>query len=257
MIILEQQFLIVCPYCKKVDKMSYFEDFYLKRLNKYGHTYQSRIQHMREKDFEHYMNKSVYKIDFEFKKHFFPGVLEKYKQDTSQTLQYLLTRRDTELPTGTILKIKCDWNKNKYWMVYYKEEIQASGYNKYILIKLNIGINIDNNILRGYLKGPGESISGDVLKSRSPKTLYLENDNKYLLIIPKTPLIKKDFYFTLGEGWEKLAYRVNGYDIHTNPGIEYVSLDPVYLRDESKIPDKQETDGKYDYFWLLDGEEND
>ena len=45
--------------------MNYFEDVYLKRLNRYGYDYQSRVQAQREKVFEDLLLKSVYRVDFE------------------------------------------------------------------------------------------------------------------------------------------------------------------------------------------------
>ena len=46
--------------------MNYFEDVYLKRLNRYGYDYQSRVQAQREKVFEDLLLKSVYRVDFEY-----------------------------------------------------------------------------------------------------------------------------------------------------------------------------------------------
>ena len=41
-----------------------------------------------------------------------------------------------------------------------------------------------------------------------------------------------------GENNERLkeAYRVTGYDIQSTAGVEYVTVDPVYLRDETPTP---------------------
>ena len=44
--------------------MNYFEEVYLKRLNRYGLDYQSRVQAQRQAEFESYLLKSVYRIDF-------------------------------------------------------------------------------------------------------------------------------------------------------------------------------------------------
>ena len=45
---------------------NYYEDIYLKRLNRYGYDYQSRIQGQRERVFEDKLLKSVYRVDFEY-----------------------------------------------------------------------------------------------------------------------------------------------------------------------------------------------
>ena len=61
--------------------MNYFEEIYLKRLNRYGYDYQSRIQNQREKVFEDLLLKSVYRVDFVYDNKTHPALLEKYKQD--------------------------------------------------------------------------------------------------------------------------------------------------------------------------------
>jgi hypothetical protein len=66
--------------------MNYFEDVYLKRLNRYGYDYQSRIQGQREREFEDKLLKSVYRVDFEFDGKMHPGTLERYKQNETEIM---------------------------------------------------------------------------------------------------------------------------------------------------------------------------
>jgi hypothetical protein len=44
-------------------------------------------------------------VDFNFEGESHPGTLEKYKQDETQLMQYLLTRVSLNIPNGTILMI--------------------------------------------------------------------------------------------------------------------------------------------------------
>ena len=121
-------------------KMNYFEDVYLKRLNRYGYDYQSRIQAQREKVFEDLLLKSIYRVDFVYADEMHPGLLERYKQDETETLQYLLTRVGLDMPSGTVLMIPDKNNKEQPWMVYWLESIKASGYNRYIVLKMTHSI---------------------------------------------------------------------------------------------------------------------
>ena len=116
--------------------MSYYDDVYLKRLNRYGYDYQSRIQGQRERNFETLLLKSVYRVDFLFKEEMHPALLERYKQDETETMQYLLTRIDLNLPTGTILMIPDKDDIERPWLVYWLESIKASGYNRYVVLKM-------------------------------------------------------------------------------------------------------------------------
>jgi len=49
--------------------------------------------------------KSVYRVDFVYEDEMHPGLLERYKQDETETMQYLLTRVGLNMPNGTLLMI--------------------------------------------------------------------------------------------------------------------------------------------------------
>ena len=114
----------------------YYESVYQKRLNRYGLDYQSRVQSQRERDFDNYLYKTIYRVDFEFNNEMLPGSLERYKQDYSETQAYLLTHVDTKIPNGTILMIRSKDRTITPWMVWWLERIEASGYNRYVVLKM-------------------------------------------------------------------------------------------------------------------------
>jgi hypothetical protein len=77
----------------------------------------------------------------------------------------------------------------------------------------------------------------DEIRSRSRSdVIYTENLKSSFFVMPTTEFIRKDDYLEIGEGVLKEAYRVTGYDIISTPGVEYVTVDPVYLRDNSEPP---------------------
>ena len=239
--------------------MNYFEDVYLKRLNRYGYDYQSRIQGQRERDFENKLLKSVYRVEFEYGGATHPGTLERYKQNETEIMQYLLTRVSLDIPNGTILMIP-DKNKvERPWMIYWLEEIKASGYNRYIILKMTHYITWSdrNNILRGtwsYMYGQEDNMLKNEIRSRSRMdTIYDENLKSSFFVIPTNEYIRKDDYLEIGEGTLKEAYRVTGYDIQSTPGVEYVTVDPVYLRDNSEPPVQTEEDDPAQFFWFNGG----
>jgi len=49
--------------------------------------------------------KTIYRVDFEYNDLHYAGSLEKYKQDDTKTLQYLLTDVHLDIPSGTVLQI--------------------------------------------------------------------------------------------------------------------------------------------------------
>lgn len=241
--------------------MNYFEDVYLKRLNRYGYDYQSRVQAQREKVFEDLLLKSVYRVDFEYKDELHPALLERYKQDETQLMQYLLTRVSLNIPNGTILMIPDKDMVEQPWLVYWLESIKASGYNRYIVLKMTHYINWrdrDGNIQFSwaYMYGQEDNMLKDEIRSRSRSdAIYAENLKSSFFIMPTNEFIRKDDYIEVGQGKLKEAFRVTGYDINSTPGVEYVTVDPVYLRDHTPAPEQTKEDDPADFYWLNGGKE--
>ena len=235
---------------------NYYEDVYLKRLNRYGYDYQSRVQAQRERDFEGKLLKSVYRVDFDFDGETHPATLERFKQDETELTQYLLTRVSLNLPSGTILMIPDKDLVLQPWLVYWLESIKASGYNRYIVLKMTHQIawrDRDENMQTSwcYLHGSGDSALKETLKTVG--AVYAEDDNSRFVIMPLNENIRKEDYIEVGEGKLKEAYRVTGYDIHSTPGVEYVTLNPMYIKDQTPAPEAKPGDKDEDYYWLNGG----
>ena len=237
---------------------SYY-DIYLKRLNRYGNDYQTRTQNKRERDFENYLLKSVYRIEFEYNTKINPATFERYKQDETETLHYLLTRVDVNIPNGTVLMLPNKDDELKPWMVYYLEAIKASGYNRYVVLKMTHFLNWkdregNSRSSWAYMYGQEDNMLKDELQSRSRSDArYAENLKDSFFVLPTNEYLRKDDYLEIGKGALKEGYRVTGYDIQSTPGVEYVTVDPIYLYDNSPAPEKQEGDNEKDYFWLEGG----
>lgn len=240
--------------------MDYYNDIYKKRLNRYGLDYQSRVQGMRERSFELLLEKSIYRIDFDYDGKINPGVFEKYKQDETRTLHYLLTRTNLNIPNGTILMISNKDNQEEPWMIYYLEDIKSSGYNRYIMLKMTHYITWkarDNKIYSSwaYLYGQENNMLKDELQARSrADARYTENLKTSFFILPINEHIRKDDYLVINENTPlEEAYVVTGYDINSTKGVEYITIDPVYIRDKNPDPIKTETDSNEDFFWIEGG----
>ena len=240
--------------------MGYFEDIYKKRVNRYGLDYQSRIQREREELFDLYLLKTIYRVDFLFKDEEVAGSLEKYKQDETQTIQYLLTKTNVNMPNGTILMIPDKDKIKKPWLVYYLEDIKASGYNRYIVLKMTHYLTWtardgSRQESWAYMYGQEDNMLKDEIRSRSRMdTIYGENLKMSFFVMPTTPKIKKDDYLEIGTGELKEQYRVTGYDIQSTPGVEYVTVDPTYEYDLTPAPQRQPGDSEDEFFWLNGGE---
>ncbi len=234
-------------------------DIYSHRLSRYGNDYQSRIQKKREIGFEYYLSKSVYLIEFDWEGETQIGSFEKYKQDDTKTLHYLLTRVNVNIPSGTVLWLPDKDDIEEPWMVYYLEKIKASGYNRYIMLHMThflkwTGRDKKEHKSWAYLYGQEDNMLKDELKSRSRMdTLYTENLKSSFFILPTTPYLRKDDYLIVGEKPLQEYYRVTGYDIQSSKGVEYVTIDPIYEYDLTPPPEETESDDPKDFYWLKYG----
>ena len=207
------------------------------------------------------MLKSIYRVDFDYENETHPATLERYKQDETELMAYLLTKVSLNIPNGTILMIPDKDNEKQPWMVYWLESMKASGYNRYIVLRMTHYITWRDR--EGfaqhswcYMYGQEDNMLKDELRSRSrSNVLYAENLKLSFFVLPTNEYIRKDDYLEIGEGALKEAYVVTGYDIQSTPGVEYVTVDPVYLRDNSAPPKQTEDDNPEDFFWLNGGKE--
>lgn len=241
--------------------MSY-KDIYKLRLNRYGLDYQSRVQTEREKLFDLYLYKSIYRVEFKYDDEWWVGSFERYKQDETETLHYLLTRTDLIIPNGTILRLPDQEGKLRHWMVYYLEKIKTRGYNRYIMLQMTHFLTWtarDGSLQTSwaYMYGQQNNMLKDELKSRSRMdTVYDENLKSSFFVMPVNPYVRKDDYFIVGEKPLQEYFRVTGYDIQSSKGVEYVTIDPVYEYDLSAPPDKETGDEDHDFFWFNGGLDN-
>lgn len=235
---------------------NYYEDVYLKRLNRYGYDYQTRVQAQREREFEGKLLKSVYRVDFDYNGEMHPGTLERRAQDETELTQYLLTKVSLNIPNGTILMIPDKDLELQPWLVFWLESMKASGYNRYIVLKMThyiTWIDRDKNTRESwcYLHGSGDSALKDTLKTVG--AVYSEDDNSRFVIMPVNEYIRKEDYLEVGEGRLKEGYRVTGYDIQSTPGVEYVTLNPMYIKDKTPTPEQKPEDNDEDFYWLNGG----
>ena len=160
---------------------------------------------------------------------------------------------------GTILQIPDKDRILRPWMVYWLENIKASGYNRYVMLKMSHFLTWtardgSTQTSWAYMYGQEDNMLKDELKSRSRMdTLYTENLKSSFFVMPRNQFIKKDDYFIVGEDPFEEYYRVTGYDIQSTEGVEYVTIDPIYEYDLSAAPTREQEDEAEDFFWLEKG----
>lgn len=151
-----------------------------------------------------------------------------------------------------------DCDRGAIWMVYWLEEIEQSGYNKYTIIRMKQYITkttregyIDDSSWStyAYMYGQEDNMIKNELRSRSRMDiLYDENLKDSFLIVPLNENINKDDYFEIAINYLnqniKEPYVVVGYDRVSAPGIEYITVDPRYFYDTSPVPEDTKSEGE-------------
>ena len=144
-------------------------------------------------------------------------------------------------------------------MVYWLEKIKASGYNRYIMLRMTHFLTWtardgSEQTSWAYMYGQEDNMLKDELKSRSRMdTLYNENLKSSFFVMPTTAMIRKDDYLIIGEKPLQEYYRVTGYDIQSTEGVEYVTVDPIYEYDLTPAPEKTAQDTDEEFYWLEQG----
>ena len=191
----------------------------------------------------------------------YEGELPPYKQNETKDLHYLLTDVYLNMPNGTVLMLPDKDGERVPWMIYWLEDYVASGYNRYVVLRMTHYLtwkNREGEICNAwaYFYGQEDNMLKDELKSRSRnKALYTENLKLSFFITPRNINIRKDDYIEVGEDELKEAYVVTGYDIQSTPGVEFVSVDPQYIRDLTEPPIQTAEDSDSDFFWINRGGE--
>ena len=127
---------------------------------------------------------------------------------------------------------------SKPWMVWWKEEIEASGYNRYVVLKMTHLLTWrgpENSLCEqwAYFSGPGSSRISDTIKSSSGEAIYAENNNLHQFMTPYNSSIVRDIYFEVSYKETTNAYVVQELDVNSTPGVSYVTVYPSYIRDKS------------------------
>lgn len=139
-------------------------------------------------------------------------------------------------------------------MVWWLEQIEASGYNKYVVLKmthfLEWEIDGTKQAQWAYFFGPGSSTISDTVKSSTGKSVYNENNNLHMFITTQNETINRDLYFEVTQGNITQAYVVTEFDINSTPGVNYVSVDPVLIRPKAEVPEKTPDSSNEEFYWL-------
>ncbi|MDD4876982.1 MAG: hypothetical protein PHQ86_07655 [Dehalococcoidales bacterium] len=215
--------------------MSYFEDVYLARLNQDGTTRQDRILGAKERQFEAFLQKSIYKVDFSYNSVSYEGSLQPAKGDEKDIVSYMLVPKDTTLVTGAILAVTTRSGLIQNWLITYCDNNDTYGYNRYKVYLLDRVLTwwdsdkVEHTTLVNIASSKDASVT-DVFNKLNGGPVYREAQNYVNLIMAYDSNLKQDVYCLL-DGSPR-AFIVTGFDCETVSGVQYVTLDITAVRDE-------------------------
>lgn len=239
---------------------SYFEEVYLKRINKDGFNQQERIKTRKEKEFDQlFLKKSEYQCclyQINETAANIIGSLQPNKWNESNLIGNLLLSTSTNpLKTGDILKIKQKIKEveyNKIWLVLFVEENITKGYQLFKIICLDSYVNLTDEYGTTEDSFPVKFVSAtaalvlDTFVHSKSQYGYREPQANRCFITRDFDFLKKGHYFEYKDrGWE-----ISGLDNISIDNVAYVTISERLKKEEEPVSSKEILVGEDKNFFL-------
>lgn len=239
--------------------MSYFDEVYLKRINKDGNNIQERVRTRKEKEFDQiFVKKSKYRATlYEINQE--PVEIEcavepnKWNQDKVIS-NVLVPTVAQKLKTGDIFKtfqkVK-DAEYDKYWIVTFVSDDITHGYQKYEVTELDSILNLTdeygNTLYTIPIKVVSEtSVFVNDKRSSYGSVTYREPLNHRKIMTQNFDFLEKGLYFDYeGRGWE-----ISGKDDLSIKNVAFVSFEERLITPPEPITSEDILVGEDDNFFL-------
>lgn len=239
--------------------MSYFNDVYLKRMNKDGKTRQERIRTREIKEFNNiFLPRTMYQsllYQINEKESNYVCAVEPNKWNESNLIGNLLMPTSAEaLQTGDILHIFQkidDVEVDRIWLVFFVEKNITKGHQLYKIICLDDEINLTNEYGDSQQIIPVKFVSAtstfvqDIFHVTSRG--YREPQNNRSFITADFDFLPKGTYFRYADrGWE-----IGGKDNISIKNVAYVHIQERLYAEEEPRSSEDILVGEDDNFLLL------
>lgn len=220
--------------------MGYYDEVYLKRMNREGYTRQERIMTRKELEFDQlFLRDTQYQALICLVNHEPAHTvvsLQPHKYNESQQIANMLVSRNSDpLKTGDILRIKqkiADTEYNKTWLILFKEDNIGKGYQSYKLICLDSIINITNEYGDTLYTIPVKLVNASATFVQDyfmygTQNAYREPAHNLRFITQYQDFLAKDVYFNFKDkGWQ-----ITGIDNISIDNVAYVSISERLTRE--------------------------
>ena len=229
--------------------MSYFDEVYVKRLNRLGNTRQERAQSMKENEFEQlFLKRSQYVAKIYQKNDSPVNVICSLQPNKFNEKQYvanvLVSNSEERFSTGDLLHIFQkidDVEYDKIWIIVFKEDNIGKGYQNYKAICLEDEIGICDEYGTTKIIIPVKFINASETKVEdlfidNAKTKGYREPDREIKILTQTnnDYLKKDTYFEFNEK----GFKITGIDDISIHGVSYLSIEERLKKEPEPISSK-------------------
>ena len=239
---------------------NYFNDVYLKRLNRGGTTRQDRIKTRKEVEFDRLFMKrteylvTLYQVNDEQVD--VQASLQPNKWNESNLIgNLLMSTSAAPLKTGDILYIKQkikDKEWDKIWIIIYKEDNLTKGHQSYKVICLDSEINLIDEYGTTRYSAPAkytnnaQSFMQDTNIRNAHELGYEEPFTTNIILTQDNPELMKGSYFNfMGRGWQ-----IVGKNNIAIPNVAYLYISERLVRDNEPLSSEDILVGEEDNFFL-------
>lgn len=239
---------------------NYFNDVYLKRLNRGGTTRQDRIKTRKEVEFDRLFMKrteylvTLYQVNDEQVD--VQASLQPNKWNESNLIgNLLMSTSAAPLKTGDILYIKQkikDKEWDKIWIIIYKEDNLTKGHQSYKVICLDSEINLIDEYGTTRYSAPAkytnnaQSFMQDTNVRNANELGYEEPFTTNIILTQDNPELMKGSYFNfMGRGWQ-----IVGKNNIAIPNVAYLYVSERLVRDNEPLSSEDILVGENDNFFL-------
>ena len=239
---------------------NYFNDVYLKRLNRGGTTRQDRIKTRKEVEFDRLFMKrteylvTLYQVNDEQVD--VQASLQPNKWNESNLIgNLLMSTSAAPLKTGDILYIKQkikDKEWDKIWIIIYKEDNLTKGHQSYKVICLDSEINLIDEYGTTRYSAPAkytnnaQSFMQDTNIRNAHELGYEEPFTTNIILTQDNPELMKGSYFNfMGRGWQ-----IVGKNNIAIPNVAYLYVSERLVRDNEPLSSEDILVGEDDNFFL-------
>lgn len=228
--------------------MSYFDEVYIKRLNRLGLTRQERAQSMKENEFEKlYLQRSQYLAKIYQRNDNAADItctLQPNKYNEKKYIGNILISNSSErLETGDILHVFQkidDIEYDRIWIVIFIEDNIGKGYQNYKVVCLEDEIGLCDEYGTTNIALPVKFINAsevqvaDLFVSNAKTKGYREPERELKIITQTNDNIKKDTYFE----FNNKGFKITGIDDISIRGVSFLSIEERLKKEPEPVSSK-------------------